>query len=113
MLSQNQEEEQVEAVMMTTQKSQQKLMSHPTLEHIYGQIEAIENSKVIEAIRELGDGMQAKIYLARDHHNRQICVKVFKQGLDTSLMNNAEEEYKVSQLLGGCPNIVKIFAFER
>jgi hypothetical protein len=40
-------------------------------------------------------------------------VKVYKQDLDTSLMNNVEEEYKVSQLLGGCPNVVKVFAFER
>jgi len=44
--------------------------------------------------------MQAKIYLARDVNNRQICVKVYKEGLDTSLMNNAEEEYRVSQALG-------------
>jgi hypothetical protein len=51
---------------------------------------------MIETIRELGDGMQAKIYLARDQNNRQICVKVFKQDLDHSLMNNAEEEYRVS-----------------
>lgn len=69
--------------------------------------------KMIETIRELGDGMQAKIYLARDQNNRQICVKVFKQDLDHSLMNNAEEEYRVSQILGSCPNIVKIYAFER
>ena len=57
--------------------------------------------------------MQAKIYLARDKANRQICVKVFKPDIDTSEMNTPEAEYRVSQLLGDCPNIVNIYSFER
>jgi len=57
--------------------------------------------------------MQAKIYLAKDSNGNQICVKVFKPNIDTSLMNNAEQEFYVSQLLGQCPNIVNIYSFER
>lgn len=51
---------------------------------------------MIETLKELGDGMQAKIYLARDSSNRQICVKVFKTDIDTSEMNTPEAEYRVS-----------------
>lgn len=74
-----------------------------------------ENSMVnfVETVKELGDGMQAKIYLAKDSNGNQICVKVFKPNIDTSLMNNAEEEFYVSQLLAPCPNIVNIYSFER
>jgi hypothetical protein len=51
---------------------------------------------MVETIREIGDGLTAKIYLAKDRDNRNICVKVFKRNVDYSLMNSPEEEYRVS-----------------
>jgi len=97
-------------------KSPQRMESHPSLDQLLV-LDQSKNkqgqSRLIETIKEIGDGLTSKIYLARDRDGRFICVKVYKQGMDVALMNSPEEEYRVSQLLGSCPNIVKIFAFER
>ena len=60
---------------------------------------------MIETIKEIGDGMHAKIYLAqkqilnqetKEQDLEKICVKVFKPVHDVELMGCAEEEYRVS-----------------
>jgi hypothetical protein len=60
---------------------------------------------MIETIKEIGDGMHAKIYLAQkqtlnqvtnEQELEKICVKVFKPVQDIELMGCAEEEYRVS-----------------
>jgi len=56
----------------------------------------LPTENILETIKELGDGMQAKIYLARDtHHRKEVCLKVFKPDIDLSEMNSAEEEFRV------------------
>ena len=56
--------------MLAANKSQPKIESHPTLESIIQSLQAQQENNVIETLKELGDGMQAKIYLARDSSNR-------------------------------------------
>ena len=66
----------------------------------------------IETIKEIGDGMHAKIYLAKREGNEVICVKVFKPYQDADQINCAEEEFRVSKILENHPNIIKINSFQ-
>ena len=70
----------------------------------------------IETIKEIGDGMHAKIYLAKrwlENEPELICVKVFKPYQDADQMNCAEEEFRVSKILANHPNIIKINSFQQ
>ena len=70
-----------------------------------------------ETIKEIGDGLHAQIFLANKIQNGQnmpVCLKVFKlDSPDENLKVAAEEEFRVSQILKGHPNIINIQAFER
>lgn len=73
---------------------------------------------LIETIKEIGDGMHAKIYLAKRYSEtlgdyEKICVKVFKPYQDADQINCAEEEYRVSKILANHPNIIKINSFQQ
>lgn len=80
-------------------RSPQRMESHQSLDQVllnqYNE-KVNQSSRMVETIREIGDGLTAKIYLAKDRDNRNICVKVFKRNVDYSLMNSPEEEYRVS-----------------
>ena len=73
-----------------------------------------ESGCKIETIKEIGDGMHAKIYLAKrweENEEETICVKVFKPYQDADQINCAEEEFRVSKILANHPNIIKINSF--
>ena len=54
----------------------------------------------------LGDGHQAKVYVAKTPGKSPQCVKIFEPFKDVDTMYNAEIEFKVAQSLVGHPNIV-------
>jgi serine/threonine-protein kinase RIO1 len=51
---------------------------------------------VVKTVKELSDGMQAKLYLAKNQQGQDVCVKVFRPELDISKMNSAEVEFRIS-----------------
>jgi len=82
--------------------------------------ETVQDSLKMTTIKEIGDGLHAKIYLAREigNHDELKCLKVFKKGTESvqeeeEMRKQAEEEFTVSQLLDGHPNIVRINSFHK
>ena len=74
----------------------------------------------IETVKEIGDGLHAKIYLAREigNSNKLLCVKVFKREDEThqSLTDSrqqTENEFRVSQIMKDHPNIIRVHSHER
>lgn len=56
-----------------------------------------EKKDLLETTKCIGDGMQAKIYLANDHDGKEVCLKIFKRDQEvTEFQNSAEEEYRLS-----------------
>lgn len=90
----------------TSEPRVQEQFENLTEENVGNQtMESSENQFLIETVKEIGDGMHAKIYLAHKKTLNQktsevevekICVKVFKPVQDVELMGCAEEEYRVS-----------------
>lgn len=72
--------------------------------------------EVVEALKEIGDGMHANIYLASKSlvfNNKVLkreykCIKVFKTNMDQISRNCAQNELKVAEQLQAHPNIVNI-----
>lgn len=71
---------------------------------------------MVEALKEIGDGMHANIYLASKSlvfNNKVLkreykCIKVFKTNMDQISRNCAQNELKVAEQLQAHPNIVNI-----
>jgi serine/threonine protein kinase len=67
-----------------------------------------------QTFKMLGEGLQAKLYAARSGDDKQVhCLKIFEAFKDEYQLVNAENEFKVSQILKGHPNIVQIDSYSK
>lgn len=92
--------------------------SNRTLENITNTFKNADNNSTLKVLKQIGDGLQSKVYLAKLHNDRQESSEISDSSHTIALKVIAKDEHKVLGVreyetlkrIEGHPNVIKAFS---